>query len=102
MEHRIEAKRTDAEKVERDAIVLACVSNSYFGERLMAAGSRPVLMTDQLMYPGSFSLHGALEAWFKGGSRAAIREAAAAPMAKNQKISIRAARGIFSDLEGGG
>ena len=65
----------------------------------MRAGARPVLMTDQLMYPGSFALHEGLEAWFKGGSRAQIREGAAKAMAKNQKISVRAARGIFTDLE---
>ena len=99
MEHDIAAKKNDAEKVDRDAVVLACVSNRYFGERLMAAGTRPVLMTDQLMYPGSFALHEGLEAWFDGGTRKAIREGAAKAMAKNQKISVKAARGIFSDLE---
>ena len=51
------------------------------------------------MYPGSFALHEGLEAWFDGKSRGAIREAAAKAMAKNQKISVRAARGIFTDLE---
>lgn len=102
MEHKIEPQKQDSEKVERDAVVLCCVSNSYFGERLMRAGTRPVLMTDQLMYPGSFALHEGLEAWFKDASRKAIREGAALAMAKNQKISVKAARGIFSDLEGGG
>jgi len=102
MEYQIAAANVDATKQVRDAVVLCCVSNRYFGERLKRAGTRPVLMTDQLMYPGSFALHGALEAWFTGGSRAALREAAAVPMAKNQKISVRAARGIFSDLEGAG
>lgn len=102
MEHSIEAKRDDAKKAERDAVVLACVSNSYFGERLSKAGARPVLMTDQLMYPGSFALHEGLEVWFRGGTRKEIREAAAKAMAKNQKISVRAARGIFSDLEDNG
>ena len=103
MEQRIDAKKDDADRVERDAVVLACVSNSYFGERLKRAGTRPVLMTDQLMYPGSFALHEGLEAWFKDSSFTskslkAIREGAAKAMAKNQKISVKAARGIFSDL----
>ena len=99
MEHDIAVKKSDAEQVERDAVVLACVSHSYFGRRLKAAGARPVLMTDQLMYPGWFALHEGLEAWFKGGSRKEIREGAAKAMAKNQKISVKAARGIFTDLE---
>ena len=99
MEHRIAAKKTNAETTVRDAVVLCCVSNSYFSRRLKQAGTRPVLMTDQLMYPGSFALHGALESWFNGGSVKEIREAAAVPMAKNQRISVKAARGIFTDLE---
>lgn len=81
-----------------DAIVLCCLSEKYFKPRLEAMNSRPVLMTRQLMYPGSFLLHAAIETWRKGGSLQDIRMAAAKAYAKNQKISVKAAEGVFSRL----
>ena len=55
-------------------------------------------MTDQFMYPGSFLLHDALEVWRRGGSVVEIRGAAGRAYARNQKISVRAATGVFTDL----
>jgi len=81
-----------------DAIVLCCMSESYFKHRLESAGSRPVLLTTQLMYPGSFLLRESLPVWAKGGSLEKVREAAAIAYAKNQKISVKAARGVFANL----
>ena len=79
-----------------DTIVLCCLSDRYFRTRLEALGCRPVLMTTQLMYPGSFILHDALNTWRSGGSPAAIRTAAGKAYARNQKISVRAATGVFA------
>ncbi len=81
-----------------EVVVLCCLSERYFGERLRALGCRPILMTQQLMYPGSFLLHAAIEKWRSGGSRTEVREAAAAAYAKNQGISARAAAGVFAPL----
>jgi len=83
---------------QTDVMVLCCHSESYFQRRLLKAGCRPVLMTQQLMYPGSFLIHDALEIWVKGGSLDDIRSAAAKAYARNQKISIKAATGVFSKL----
>ncbi len=77
-------------------IVLCCKSEAYFGNRLRSLGCQPLLMTQQLMYPGSFLLHAALESWKKGNTAEEIRMAAATAYAKNQKISVRAATGVFS------
>lgn len=82
-----------------DAMVLCCKSQNYFRERMEASGLRPVLMTTQNMYPGSFLLHDALEPWFAGRDRAAIRKAAGAAYARNQKISVAAGTGVFANLE---
>jgi hypothetical protein len=76
----------------REAIVLCCISESYFGPHLERAGARPLLTTTQLMYPGGFILRDALAGWTRGENRAQIRERAAAAYAKNQKISVKAAR----------
>ena len=79
-----------------DAIVLCCMSEGYFKTRLENAGARPVLLTQQLMYPGAFILHDVLEVWRAGGSTEEIRNAAGKAYAKNQKISVKAATGVFA------
>jgi hypothetical protein len=76
-------------------ITLACASNAYFTELLQSHGASPLLMTTQLMYPGAFILHDALESWFAGGSKEQVRLAAARAYAKNQHISVKSASGVF-------
>ncbi len=82
-----------------DAIILCCISGSYFKPHLAALQARPVLTTEQLMYPGSFLLRDALDVWLRQGSRPEIRMAAARAYAANQSISVKAAAGVFSKLE---
>ena len=77
-------------------IVLCCMSESYFGQRLRDSGCRPLLMTQQLMYPGSFILDAAIAGWIRGKSTDEIRASAGQAYAKNQKISIKAATGVFA------
>lgn len=81
-----------------DAAVLCCLSDDYFRARLETTGVRPILLTTQRMYPGSFLLHDALDAWLAGKDRAAMRKAAGAAYARNQHISLAAATGVFADL----
>lgn len=81
-----------------DAIVLCCKSDAYFRDRLTALKVRPILLTQQLMYPGAFLLHDGLVPWSQGKGLTEIRQAAAHAYARNQKISANAALGIFKDL----
>lgn len=81
-----------------DAIVLGCLTQSYFTKPLAIMNSNPILMTRSLMYPGSFLLHDAAEVWLKDGSKKATREAAAKAYAKNQKIAVKGARTIFAEI----
>lgn len=91
------AKAAASEKVTaKSAVVLACVSERYFADKLKSVGAHPLLTTRQLMYPGAFALHDALEARFAGKDAAAIREAAARAYARNQGISVKAALGVFA------
>ncbi len=83
----------------RDVIALSCVSNSWFSGRFASAKLRAVLMTEQLMYPGAFVLHDAIEGWLLGESRTKIRERAGRAYARNQKIPVKSALGVFSTLE---
>jgi hypothetical protein len=90
-------RATDTPK--RDVVSLSCVSRSWFSARFASAKLRPVLMTEQLMYPGAFILHDALEGWLLDESRSEIRQRAGRAYAKNQKISVKAALGVFSKLD---
>lgn len=81
-----------------DAIVLCCKSDPYFRTRLEALGARPVLLTTQFMYPGGFLLRDTLPLWAAGKTPAGLRAAAGASYARNQRISTKAATGVFSDL----
>ncbi|MES2983261.1 MAG: hypothetical protein V4727_13190 [Verrucomicrobiota bacterium] len=89
-------KKTEGNDTE--VMVLCCMSEKYFGDRLRGLGCRPVLMTQQLMYPGSFLLHATIEKWHSGGTPTELRAAAAAAYAKNQKISVKGASGVFAKL----
>ena len=82
-----------------DAIILCCMSAGWFKQHLESLKVRPVLTTEQFMYPGSFLLRDALEVWLGGGPRSDIRMAAARAYAANQKISVKAAAGVFTKLE---
>jgi hypothetical protein len=77
------------------AIVLCCKSREFFAARLKQSGAAPLLCTTQFMYPGAFILRDALDAWLAGKSPADIRAAAAGAYAANQKISGKAAAGVF-------
>lgn len=81
-----------------EVAVICCKSREYFLGRLGAMGAVPVLLTEQFMYPGAFLVHDAIEAWAAGGGAKEIRAAAGKAYAKNQKISVKAATGVFSDL----
>jgi len=81
-----------------EAIILCCESESYFKKRLEKAGAKPVLLTQQLMYPGAFILHDVLEVWRVDGSPEEMRQAAGKAYARNQRISLKAATGVFAPL----
>ena len=99
MDTAIDPPTAKAPAGKTDAVVLCCKSSSYFDERLKTAGGRPVLMTTQFMYPGSFILHAALEPWLAGKDVAALRSAAGQAYARNQKIKVGAATGVFAEIK---
>lgn len=79
----------------KDAIVLACISERYFTPIIKDLGATPVLMTRGLMAPEAYSLLPAIEAWAAGKPDNAIRKSAAKGYAKYQKIPLRNAERLF-------
>lgn len=86
-------KKKDARAPE--AIVLACVSKSYFWHPLLAVGAKPLLWTTSLMAPEAYTLKSALDGWVLGESSEQIRERAAAAYSKYQHCSPAAAKRLL-------
>lgn len=79
----------------RPAIVLACISKSYFATPLHTAGAKPLLWTTGLMAPEAYTLKSALDGWMLGETDEQIRERAAAAYDQYQKCGLKAARRLL-------
>jgi len=80
------------------SMVLACISDSYFGP-LLREHSVPLLTTTGLMAPEAYTLDAALTAWFSGGGPGQVRAAAARAYARYQRISEKSALRLFRSPE---
>jgi hypothetical protein len=79
----------------REAIVLACISKTYFAQALRATGAYPLLWTTGLMAPEAYTLKDALDGWITGESDEQIRERAARAYDRYQKCGIQGARRLL-------
>ena len=81
---------------KRETIILACMSQRFFAPFLRPTGAKPLLWTTQLMAPEAYTLKGALDGWIAAEKPKRILGRAAAAYARYQKISKKAARGVFA------
>lgn len=77
------------------AIILACVSKSYFHSHLTALRADPILWTTGLMAPEAYTLKAAVESCATGKSRSEIRAQAAAAYDQFQHCGESAARRLL-------
>jgi hypothetical protein len=77
------------------AIILACISKSYFAAPLRATGAMPLVWTTGLMAPEAYTLKSAIDGWILHESNDQIRERAAAAYAKYQKCGFKGARKLL-------
>jgi hypothetical protein len=80
---------------QRDAIILACISKSYFAAPLRATGARPLIWTTGLMAPEAYTLKSAIDGWILHESGEQIRERAAVAYDKYQKCGLKGARRLL-------
>jgi hypothetical protein len=76
---------------------LACVSDKYFTPCLGRGHLVRLLATRQFMAPEAYTLDAMLRTFARGGDLPSLRSAAAGAYAKYQKISRRAALGVFTN-----
>lgn len=96
MEFQLPVPALAADLKPKAAIALCCVSQTFFAGHLEALQARPLLLTTQLMYPAAQTLHESIGGWLAGKDAEACRQLAAAAYAKNQRISVKAAAGVFT------
>ena len=66
MDFQLNEKYTNKDGVERDVIVLACYSKSYFEPHLDEANVNPLVWTTGLMAPEAYTIHDALSGYING------------------------------------
>ncbi|MBL1265764.1 hypothetical protein [Candidatus Methylomicrobium oryzae] len=80
---------------DKQAVVLACLSDEYFAEHLQAAGSQPVVTTFSFMAPEAYVLEAVARGFADQADEAELRGAAASAYAKYQHISAKAGNSVF-------
>jgi hypothetical protein len=79
----------------RQAIILACISKSYFAAPLRATGATPLVWTTGLMAPEAYTLKSAIDGWILHERNDQIRERAAVAYDKYQKCGLKGARRLL-------
>jgi hypothetical protein len=95
MEFNVEGSFTPINKTKRDAIVLACVSKSYFKPYFEKTKVNPLVWTTGLMAPEAYTLKSAIDGWILDETDLQIRERAAQAYHKYQKCDVKGARRLL-------
>jgi hypothetical protein len=90
--------RPDTATTPRPVVVLACMSEQYFGPVLQSLGVRPVVLTRTMMAPEAYLLEALAGAVARHGptEAGALRTALVAAYARYQRITPRAAGTVFA------
>lgn len=79
----------------RDAIVLACISKTYFKPYFDKLGANSILVSTGLMSPEAYTLDAALDSYIAGNNKSHIRLEAAKAYHQYQKCGVNAALGLL-------
>ena len=79
----------------RDAMILACLSKTFFRDAITKAGAKPLLWTTGLMAPEAYTLENAFEGWVLHESDSSIRLRAALAYSHYQKCGLEAAKRLL-------
>jgi len=80
---------------KRDAIILACISKSYFKPYLEITKANPLVWTTGLMAPEAYTLKWAIDGWINNETDLQIRERAAKAYNYYQKCGLKGARRLL-------
>lgn len=80
---------------KRDAVILACISKSFFSPYIKQTGANPLVWTTGLMAPEAYTLKWLIDSWILGETDEEIRERAAQAYNHYQKCGMRGARNLL-------
>lgn len=80
---------------QRDVIILACFSKSYFSQQLQKSNVNALVWTTGLMAPEAYTIHDAISGYVKNETNEQIRSRAAIAYSTYQKCSLKAARNLL-------
>lgn len=83
------------DEIQRNCILLACYSKSYFSPHLKNANVKPLIGTTGLMCPEAYTLHDAISGFINNKSDEEIRTMAAKAYSKYQKCSEKSAKTLL-------
>ncbi|TBN03370.1 hypothetical protein EYD45_09885 [Hyunsoonleella flava] len=95
MEFDVSGKFEPINTENRDAIILACVSKSYFKPYLEQTKANPLVWSTGLMSPEAYTLKWALDGWVLNETDVEIRERAAKAYHHYQKCGINGAKRLL-------
>lgn len=81
--------------IKRDAVILACISKSFFSPYIKQTGANPLVWTTGLMAPEAYTLKWLIDGWILEESDEEIRERAAQAYNYYQKCGLRGARNLL-------
>lgn len=81
---------------DRDAIILACASKSYFAAPLKLTGAKPLVWTTNLMAPEAYILSAAIDGWLNHETDEQIRLKAAMAYNQYQHCGLQSANRLFA------
>jgi len=96
MDFRLTSPPKKLDNEDRDAIILACASKSYFADALRLTGAKPLLWTTNLMAPEAYILAAAVDGWLKKETEEQIRSRAARAYDQYQHCGQRSANNLFA------
>tara|TARA_B100001059_G_C17738669_1_gene530318 strand:- start:190 stop:633 length:444 start_codon:yes stop_codon:yes gene_type:complete len=95
MEFSAEGNFKNTSQNKKDAIILACISKSYFSTYLQQTQSNPLVWSTGLMSPKVYTLEWALQGWIQNESSEQIRERAAKAYHHYQKCGLKGAKRLL-------
>jgi hypothetical protein len=95
MDFSLDENFSNVDGKKRDAIILACISKTYFASYLEQTRATPLVWTTGLMCPEAYTLHDALTGYVNGESAEQIRSRAARAYTKYHKCGEKAARNLL-------
>ncbi|MCB0738795.1 MAG: hypothetical protein KDC92_14875 [Bacteroidetes bacterium] len=95
MEFGLDQVYKNKDGIERECIILACISKTYFEPELKHCKTNPLVWTTGLMAPEAYTLHDAIDGFLANESEPEIRLRAAQAYAKYQKCSLSAAKRLL-------